>query len=73
MIYIVDRIENNIAILENKDTKEIIEINLKHLPKSTKEGNILIFKNNTYTRDLELEKKRRQSILKKFNKLKKVE
>ena len=39
MIYIVDRIEDNIAVLENKETKEIIDVSLSLLPANLKEGN----------------------------------
>ena len=70
MIYIVDRIENNIAVLENKDTKEIINIPLNSLPTNLKEGNVLRYENNTYILDADEEEKRRQAILEKFNKLK---
>ena len=69
MIYIIDRIENNIAVLENKDTKEIINIPLNKLPSNLKEGNVLKYENNTYTKDTEEENNRKKAILEKFNKL----
>ena len=69
MIYIIDRIENNIAVLENKDTKEIINIPLNKLPSNLKEGNVLKYENNTYTKDTEEENNRKKTILEKFNKL----
>ncbi len=68
MTYIVDRIEENIAILENKDTNEIIEITLDKLP-NIKEGNVLKYQNNTYIIDKEEEENRRKEILEKFNRL----
>ena len=70
MIYIVDRIENNIAVLENKDTNKIINIDIKLLPTNLKEGNVLRYENNTYILDNDEEDKRRQLLLEKFNKLK---
>lgn len=70
MIYIVDRIEDNIAILENKETKEIIDISLDILPTNLKEGNILKYENNTYTLDKEQEEERRNAIISKFERLK---
>ena len=69
MIYIIDRIENNIAVLENKDTKEIINTPLNKLPSNLKEGNVLKYENNTYTKDTEEENNRKKTILEKFNKL----
>ena len=70
MIYIVDRIENNIAVLENKETNEIINIDISLLPTNLKEGNVLRYENNTYILDNDEEEKRRQLLLEKFNKLK---
>ena len=70
MIYIVDRIENNIAILENKETNEIINIDISLLPTNLKEGNVLRYENNTYILDNDEEDKRRQLLVEKFNKLK---
>lgn len=69
MKYIVDRIEDNIVVLENQDTKEIINIDISLLPRRIKEGNILIYKNNSYYIDKEAEIKRRKEILEKFKKL----
>ena len=70
MTYVIDRIENNIAVLENINTREIINIDINLLPKNIKEGNIIKYKNNKYKIDKKEERKRRQSILEKFNKLK---
>lgn len=70
MIYIVDRIEENIAVLENKETKETIDVSLSLLPKNLKEGNVLKYENSTYTIDKEEEEKRRNAIISKFEKLK---
>ena len=71
MKYAVDRIEGNIAVCENLDTKETIEIELSLLPKRVKDGTILIYENNKYKIDKEEEEKRRRAILEKFNRLKK--
>ena len=70
MIYIVDRIEDNIAVLENKETKEIIDITLSLLPANLKEGNVLEYKDKKYILNIEEEEKRKKAILEKFNKLK---
>lgn len=71
MKYAIDRFENNLAILENLATKEIIEVDITKLPSNILEGSILIENNGNYNKDLSTEKARRQLILAKFNKLKK--
>ena len=71
MKFVVDRIENNTAVLENIDTKEIIEININLLPNNIKENNIIIYDNNEYVIDKETEKERKKDLLSRFNKLKK--
>ena len=71
MKYSVDKIENNIVILESLYDKTKKEVSLDILPKQTKEGSIIIFENNEYTIDNSLEKERRTSIQNKFNSLKK--
>ena len=71
MKYAIDRIENNIAVLENIETGEKKEINIIILPNNIKEGNILILENNKYKIDLTEEKLRRKRIEEKFNRLKK--
>ena len=69
MIYIVDKIEDNIAVLENKDTKEIINVNISCLPSLIKEGSILKYDGSKYYIDNELEMKRRQDLLERFKRL----
>lgn len=71
MKYAIDRIEENIAILENITTKEIIEVELSLLPPNIQESNILIYENNEYKLDTETESKRKEDILNRFNKLRK--
>ena len=71
MKYCIDRIENDIAVLENLETKEIIEININLLPNKIKENSIVIYDNYEYIIDKETEKERKKNLLSKFNKLKK--
>lgn len=70
MKFAVDRIENNIAILENLKTKEKKEISIQLLPSDIKEGMIIIKNNNKYYIDKDEEIKRRKRINTMFNKLK---
>ncbi len=65
MKYIVDRIEDNIVVLENNN--KTIKVDKKLLPSNIKEGSI-ITKGKINTK---LEVKRRKKIRTKFNKLKK--
>lgn len=69
MKYIIDRIEDNIAVLEQQDTKEFINISTKHLPHGIKEGMILSLINNIYTIDIKATEKREKEILEKFKRL----
>lgn len=71
MKYAIDQIEVNIAILENINTKEKKEVNLKNLPPLIKEGMILNFTDSKYEIDKDEEQSRRKRIVDKFNKLKK--
>lgn len=70
MKFAIDRIENNIAILENLKTKEKKEISIQLLPSDIKEGMIIIKNNNKYYIDKDEEIKRRKRIISMFNKLK---
>ena len=72
MKYAVDRIENNIVILENLNNKEIREVNIERIGFNINEGDILVFKNNRYYKD-DKEKKNRISLLQeKLNKVKNI-
>ncbi|MGN1337031.1 MAG: DUF3006 domain-containing protein [Candidatus Coprovivens sp.] len=71
MKYAIDRIENNIAILENLETKEIIEVDISLLPEESKESSIITIIDNEYKLDIEDEQERKESLLNRFNKLRK--
>lgn len=69
MKYAIDRIENNFAVLENLETKEIVLEKLDTLPK-IKEGSILVYKDGKYLLDNIEEKTRIAMIKEKMQKLK---
>lgn len=71
MKYAIDRIENNIAILENLETKEIIEVDISLLPEGSKESSIITIIDNEYKLDIEEQQVRKASLLNRFNKLRK--
>ncbi len=70
MKYSVDKIENEIAVIENIINGEKKEVPLINLPSHIKEGSILLYEDNLYQLDIEEEKIRRQRIMDKFKKLK---
>lgn len=70
MKYAVDRIEENIVVLENISSGEIVNEDIKKLPKNIKEGNILTRENDKYTLDLDTEKDRREDFRSRLERLK---
>ena len=71
--YIVDRIEDDIVILEKYPTEEMIEIDKKILSPDIHEGSVIIYDGNRYYLDNDEEIKRRQEILEKFMRLRSEE
>ena len=67
--YIVDRIEGDIAVLEDLSTKKIKNVSIDKLPK-VKEGDALKYENKEYTLDNETKSKREEDIKAKFERLK---
>ncbi len=70
MKYSVDRIEDNIIILQDLDTKEIKEVSKKDISIRVKDGDILVYKDNKYKKDINLKEDRIKLIQEKLNKLK---
>ena len=68
MKYAVDRIVDNIVILENIKNKEIIKVDIELLPQNIKEGSILIKRKERYI--LSKSNTRKDKIKRRFNKLK---
>lgn len=54
--YTIDRFEANYAVCENRETRKMINIDVSNLPNNVQEGDILVYKDNTYTID-EIERK----------------
>lgn len=65
--YIVDRFEEDFAVLE-KESGGSIDINRQLIP-NAKCGDVLIFENGVFTIDGEETLKRKKKILEKMNKL----
>lgn len=69
MVYIVDRIESGIAVLEDENMKHT-EISINSLPENTKEGSVLVLNSNgAFTLDMAQTEKRKQKMLDLQNKL----
>lgn len=70
MNYAVDRIDENIATIENIINKEKKEVSLELLPKNVKEGSMITLEGGTYILNSNEEEARRKIIEEKLNRLK---
>lgn len=71
MKYSIDKIECDIATLENIQDGTKIDINIEKLPSDIKEGSIIIENSDGFILDVDEEELRRQKMQERFNKLKK--
>lgn len=70
-MYTVDRIEDNIVVLENRKSGEIEDIEKKLFPSNIKEGDIVFLENGKYIIDEVKTREVKNNIRDRFNKLKK--
>lgn len=70
MKYAIDKIEEDIVILENLETKEKEAVNIKNILGETHEGAIVIKNNDTYITDSKEENFRRKMLREKLERLK---
>ena len=70
MKYAVDEIIDDIAVLENIDTGDKVEVSLELLPSNIKDGSIILFVDGEYQIDLDEEIHRTQRIIEKMRLLK---
>ncbi|MBR3975104.1 MAG: DUF3006 domain-containing protein [Clostridia bacterium] len=68
MKYTVERIEDNIAVLEDEQGS-FVEISASLLPENTKSGNVLLFENERYSLINAVDEERQKRILDKYQKL----
>lgn len=71
MKYAIDKIVNNLALLESLEDNTKKEVLLEELPTNIKEGSILIYQNEQYLTDEKTEKERKETIKNKFDMLRK--
>lgn len=67
--YTIDRFEENIAVCEDRSTKEIINIDKKELPNNINEGDIIEYRNGNYYKNEESQKNIEDRIKKKMDDL----
>lgn len=63
---VIDKIEGNIAVCENRKSGKITEIDVSKLPKEIKEGTVLKYEKGTYKIDLDEQKKIEERIKEKM-------
>ena len=71
MRFAVDRIEDDIVVLENLDDEKITYLNKKELKFEVSEGDILILNGNTYVKSDTEKEKRLLEIKRKMDMLRK--
>ena len=72
MKYAVDRIEDNIAVLENIETGELLEIRLNEIDDEIQETDILLFEDGKFIKDNEAKEERIMTLEEKFNMVKNI-
>lgn len=71
MKYSVDRIENNIVVLESLDDNTIINVPINRFDFKVEESDIIVYKDNIFIKDDIEKEKRIISIREKMNRLRK--
>lgn len=71
-MYTVERIEENIVVLENRDTKEIINVNINYFDINIKLNDIVIYdyEDNIYKKNKEETEYIKNNIRNRFDRLK---
>jgi len=69
MVYIIDRIENGIAVCESLETGGKLEVEAKDLPKRAKEGDTIRDDGGTYLIDAALTKQRKSELSDRLDRL----
>ena len=67
--FTIDRIEDDIAVCENRETNEMINIKVKDLPEGAKEGAILTYKEGRFFLNKDKEQEVSQRIKEKMDNL----
>lgn len=68
-MFTVEKIEENLVVLEDRESKKIRDVKKELIPNGIKEGTILDFVNNKYVINKEMTDKVTNDIKAKFNSL----
>lgn len=68
-LFTVDKIENEVALLENRRTKKLINLSLALLPKNIKESDIIKYTDGKYILENNETEKAKERINNKFQSL----
>lgn len=71
MKYSVDRIEGDIVVLENLETRKIINEEISLFDFEVRDGNIVSFRDGKYYLEQKEEEEKRRCLRERLNKLKK--
>lgn len=71
IMYTVDRIENGIVILENRDNNTMIEVNICEFDFDINDGDIIDYIDNKYVKNKEKTENKKRDIRSRFDRLKK--
>ncbi|MBR1653607.1 MAG: DUF3006 domain-containing protein [Clostridia bacterium] len=66
---VIDRFEGNLAVCENRETGEMMNIDISKLPENIEEGDVLKLENNEYQIDEEKRKEIEDRITNKLQDL----
>lgn len=71
IMYTVDRIEDDIVILENRNNNTMIEVDIQEFDFDINEGDILDYIDNKYIKNIEKTENKKKDIRSRFDRLKK--
>lgn len=71
IMYTVDRIEDDIVILENRNNNIMIEVDIQEFDFDINEGDILDYIDNKYIKNIEKTENKKKDIRSRFDRLKK--
>ncbi len=69
MKYIIDRIEGNIVVCENQETKKMENFKIEQFPKGIKDGDIVVLKDEKFEKDESETKNQKEKINELMKKL----
>ena len=71
IMYTVDRIEDDIVILENRNNNTMIEVDIQEFDFDINDGDIIDYIDNKYVKNKEKTENKKRDIRSRFDRLKK--